>query len=115
MTTPYATSEQYETWSGQPAPANADWLLARATELIDAIVTAPFDIDDETELPTDAKVATTLRNATCAQVLFWDEVGFQHDIDGLAGSAFSVGGLSGKRAPREAPQAVRILKGEALA
>jgi len=51
-----------------------------------------------------------------AQVRFWTETGEEHDIDGLAGTDVSIGGVSGvsgKRPPVVAPQALRILK-EAL-
>lgn len=109
MTVAYATSAELETWTGESAPANAAWLLARASELVDSIVTAPFAIDDETKLPTDAIMVAVLRDATCAQVKFWDEVGYEHDIDGLAGTNVSIGGLSSIRPPKHAPQALRIL------
>ncbi len=114
MAASYATAEEYATWSGEPAPTDIARLLARATELIDSIVTASFLVDEETGLPVDEDVALALRDATCAQVRFWVEVGHEHDIDGLAGSAFAVGGFSGKRAPKTAPQAVRILRGASL-
>lgn len=117
MAAAYATAEQYETWSGEAAPANIAWLLARATELIDAIVVAGFDLDEETELPTDADMAAALRDAVCAQVRFWGEVGYYNDIDGLAGSKYMLTGSSGyqgQRAPEKAPQALRILRNASL-
>ena len=114
MAAAYATVAEYETWANEAAPDNAAWLLARATELVDSIVIASFAIDDETELPTDTAKAAALRDATCAQVRFWDEVGYEHDIDGLAGMDVSIGGLSGTRPPVRAPQAERILRGANL-
>lgn len=114
MAAAYATAAELATWIGAAAPANADWLLARATELIDSIVTAPYAIDEVTELPTDSEEAEALRDATCAQVRFWQATGYEHDIDGLAGSDFAIGSLSGKRAPECAPQARRILKNARL-
>lgn len=114
MPAPYATATELASWTGEAAPANADWLLARASELIDSILTAPFEVDEATELPTDTDKAEALRDATCAQVHFWGQTGAEHDIDGLAGSDFSVGALSGKRPPERSPQAMRILKTASL-
>ncbi len=107
--TPYATAEQYETWSGLTAPPDAERLLRRASELLDATVTAPFLVDEDGG-PLDAGDAEALRDAACAQVRFWTETGEEHDIDGLAGTAVSIGGVSGKRPPVLAPQALRILR-----
>lgn len=106
----YATAAEYETWSGQSAPADVERLLVRASELLDATVTTPFVVDSDTELPDDADEAEAMREAACAQVRFWVETGEEHDIDGLAGTAASIGGVSGVRPPVVAPQAVRILK-----
>ncbi len=109
-TTPYATAQQYETWSGLAAPPQAERLLARASELLDATVTARFLTDEETGLPLNPATAAALRDAACAQLRFWVETGEEHDIDGLAGTAVSIGGVSGKRPPVLAPQALRILR-----
>jgi hypothetical protein len=107
--TPYATAEQYETWSGLTAPPDAERLLRRASELLDVTVTAPFLVDEDGG-PLDAGDAEALRDAACAQVRFWTETGEEHDIDGLAGTTVSIGGVSGKRPPVLAPQALRILR-----
>lgn len=112
--TAYATPAQLAEWSGRAAPADAERLLVRASELLDGIVTAPFDLDAATELPSDPKKAAALRDAACAQVRFWHEVGEEHDIDGLAGSNVSLGGYSGARPPIVAPQARRLLKAARL-
>lgn len=108
--TAYATAAEYETWSGQSAPADVERLLVRASELIDATVTTPFVVDSDTGLPDDADEAEALREAACAQVRFWTEVGEEHDIDGLAGTAVAIGHVSGVRPPLVAPQALRILR-----
>lgn len=111
--TAYATAAEYTLWSGSAGPADISRLLARASELLDATVTAPFVVDAATELPADATEAAALRDACCAQVRFWVETGEEHDIDGLAGKPTSVGGVSGVRPPVVAPQALRVLR-EAL-
>lgn len=117
MATAYATSEELAMWLNEDTPANAAWLLDRATELIDSVATAPFNVDLTTGLPVDAGVAATLRDATCAQVRFWLEVGYENDVDGLAGTAVTVGGsggYQGKRAPERSPQALRIMRNAGL-
>ena len=111
--TPYATPTDYTEWAGLPVPQGIERLLVRASELLDATVTASFVVDSDTGLPTDPLDAAALRDASCAQVRFWVETGEEHDIDGLAGTPIQVGGVGGVstvRSPVLAPQARRILK-----
>jgi hypothetical protein len=106
----YATEEQLADFL--PAGTEVDdaaRLLKRASELLDGSVTNIFTVDSTTGIPTDAPTAEALRDACCAQVEFWLEVGEEHDIDGLAGTDVSVGGFTGKRATVIAPRAQRIL------
>jgi hypothetical protein len=106
----YATSAQLLTYTGlTTAPADAGRLLLRASELIDSIVRAAYTVDIN-GIPTDADKAEALAKATCFVVEQWLEVGEANDIDGLAGSAASVGSYSGKRAPAEMPRALRVLR-----
>ncbi len=83
--------------------------LTRASELLDATVRTPFTVDADTDLPTDTDVAAAMRDACCAQVEFWAETGEEHDVDGLAGTTYSVTGYSGSRPTELAPRAYRIL------
>ncbi|MHB9054248.1 MAG: head-tail connector protein [Thermoleophilia bacterium] len=105
----YATAAEYKPFSGQDAPADFDRLSLRASELIDNSVTEMFDVDDTDKLPTDVDVAAAMRDACCAQVEFWAEVGEENDIDGLAGTKVSAGAFAGDRAPELSPRAARIL------
>ncbi|MFJ2751874.1 hypothetical protein [Streptomyces sp. NPDC087297] len=67
---PYATPEQLAAWTGQPAPADAERLLARAGEDVDsALLTAIYPVDEDGD-PLDPEVRIALANATCAQVEF---------------------------------------------
>lgn len=110
MTCAYATSADLTGWLGSQAPADAERLLERASELLDSIVTASFAVDATSRLPSDPDVATALRDACCAVVEFWLEVGEANDIDGLAGTLISTGGYSGRRAPANSVRAIRILR-----
>jgi hypothetical protein len=110
MAEPYATTSELADWLGTSAPADAERLLERASELLDSIVVASFAVDPETKLPTDADTAAALRDACCAVVEFWREVGEENDVDGLAGTPVSTGGYSGRRAPANSPRAIRILR-----
>lgn len=80
----YATSAEYETYSGQTPPADIDRLLTDASDLLDTEVlfAAVYDVDTGTNLPTDADVAAAFRDAVCAQVQYWQEVGEEIDISG---------------------------------
>ena len=108
----YATTEELTTYldGSVPVPSDSDRLLQEASALIDYWAFGTFEIDSGTELPTDADVAEALRDATCAQVRQWIEVGEENDIDGLAGTEVSLGSYSGPRAPELAPRAKRYLK-----
>ena len=110
MKVSYATSSDYTTYAGGVAPSDITRLLLRASELIDSKVTTSFLVNTGTSLPSDATVAAALRDATCAQVEFWQEVSEGNDIDGLAGTQITVSGFTGKRAPRLAPRALDILR-----
>lgn len=100
----YATPEQLTAWTGQPAPADAERLLARASEDVDdALLTAVYAVDS-LGMPTDPAIVTTLTEAVCAQVEYQLATG--DDGTGAAGKWGSVviGPVSlGDR--RDAPQA----------
>ena len=68
-------------------PANAEQLLAKASELVDDFVLGTrartlFESTDEA----DEERITMLADAVCDQVEFWMEVGEEHDVSGLRGS-----------------------------
>lgn len=108
--TSYATQAELVSFlaEGTPVPDGAR-MLARASELLDGVVLAAFSVDTVTNLPTDADVAAAMRDACCAQVEAWLEVGEENDVDGLAGTQIAVTGYAGPRAPTVAPRAFRIL------
>lgn len=91
-------------------------LLERASELLDDKIRAPFDVDADTNLPTDETTATALADACCAQVEYWlVGPGEEHDIEGMAGHQVSIGHLSvDALAPELAPRAQRLLANAGL-
>jgi hypothetical protein len=115
VTVAYATSAELSAFlPAGTTVTDADRVLARASERIDGTVMAPFTVDTLTGLPSDPDIAAAMRDATCAQVEQWLEVGEENDIDGLAGTEVSVTGYSGRRAPRVAPRALQILQNAGL-
>ncbi|MFF4177650.1 MULTISPECIES: hypothetical protein [unclassified Streptomyces] len=95
----YATPEQLSAWTGQPAPPDAERLLARASEDVeDALTAAIYDTDDA-GMPTDPVVVQALADATCAQVEYVAAQG--GDDTGAAGQwdSVSIGpvSMSGRR------------------
>lgn len=87
-------------------PDDALRQLRRASAKVDLAVRQPYDVDVD-GAATDPDVAAALRDAVCAQVEQWVEVGEENSIDGLAGTARATGG--GVRAPDLAPRALEIL------
>lgn len=58
-----------------PTGTAAAWSLARASEHVDELLLlAVYDVD-QSGLPTATAVAEALRDATCAQVVWWAETG----------------------------------------
>ncbi|WP_405676909.1 hypothetical protein OG292_19895 [Streptomyces sp. NBC_01511] len=73
----YATSAEYETYTGQTAPADIGALLARASRFLDSRVIRLcwYDADDVIGMPTDEVVLEAFSAAVCAQVQWWEETG----------------------------------------
>jgi hypothetical protein len=84
----YATPEQLTAWTGQPAPADADRLLARASEDIDDALISAVYCTDAAGMPTDPAIVQALADATCAQVEYQQATG--DDGTGAAGRWDSV-------------------------
>lgn len=73
----YATSTQYETYTGQPAPAGIAKMLADASRMLDSKVfrLCWYEADAVTGMPTNAVVVEAFRDAVCAQAEWGDETG----------------------------------------
>ncbi len=126
----YATLADFEDFTdGDHADESEDVTnakLRRASSVIDGLTRrSVYDIDDD-GYPTDADVADAFKDATCAQMAWWDE---NDDVTGAASQegATSIGSVSigatgrstGHGAPaaaasRIAPEAVQILTNAGL-
>ncbi|MEV0445855.1 hypothetical protein AB0I84_12870 [Streptomyces spectabilis] len=84
----YATQAQYETYTGQPAPADIAARLSRASRFLESEVfrLCWYDADSE-GYPTHVRVREAFADAVCAQVQWWAETG---DELGTAGQWQSV-------------------------
>lgn len=86
MARSYATAEDYQDYTGQTPPADIDILLKRASVMLDAQVLRVCRYDVDTAgLPTNPLVAAAFRDAACAQVAWWEEIG---DSTGAAGAGW---------------------------
>lgn len=120
----YATPADLADWLGQPAPDDAERLLARASRLLDnrLLLTAVYPTTPD-GYPSDPQHAEALRDACCALAAWW----LQHGDDGTGAGAdytsVTAGSISLTRAtgsggmprdPRVSPEAVEILRGAGL-
>lgn len=82
----YATSGQYETYTGATAPDDIAQLLADASRTLEARLfrLCWYEVDDE-GMPSNPIVAQAFTDAVCAQAQWWDEVG---DSTGAAGAGW---------------------------
>lgn len=119
----HATPQDLATYIGasQTLPSDAEQtrLLARAQELVDDAVVAWYSTDSATGIPTDDVIAGTLRDATCAQVEAWLQMGEAVDIEswpkGTTGASYRMGRVAVAGPPEKlAPRALRILSSEGL-
>ncbi len=86
MTRTYATASDYTAYSGQPATSDTDRLLTRASKFLDShVLLACWYAADSAGMPTDPVVQAAFRDAACAQVEWWVELG---DSTGAAGAGW---------------------------
>ncbi|MGY4990906.1 hypothetical protein [Streptomyces nigrescens] len=106
----YATPERLSAWTGQPAPADAERLLARASEDVDdALLTAVYATDGA-GMPTEPEVADALADATCAQVEYQLATGDDGTGTASRWDSVSIGpvSLSGRKDTPTAPGEVDL-------
>ncbi|WP_060880624.1 hypothetical protein [Streptomyces scabiei] len=72
----YATSAEYQTYTGQTPPTDIDQLLAGASRMLAAEVfrLCWYEVDED-GYPSNTLVREAFRDAVCAQVAWWGELG----------------------------------------
>jgi hypothetical protein len=90
----YAATADLTTWTEAAAPANATQLLRSASLLVrEHTLTAYYDVDPATNLPSDPDIKQAFSDATCAQVAMWVAAGIDPTTTGIP----QAGVLRGKR------------------
>ncbi len=76
MARTYATSADYQEYTGQAPPADIETLLAKASRMLEASVfrLCWYEVDAD-GLPSNPLVREAFANAVCAQVGWWEELG----------------------------------------
>lgn len=118
----YATPADLADYTGTAAPAAAERLLRNASTMLESRVfrLCWFVADTTTGLPTNTIVAGAFRDAVCAQVAWWDEVGDSTGAAGVGWGSVEIGSVklgrsvttvSGDASPARqvAPQAMDAL------
>lgn len=92
---PYATKTEVEDWLGHEVP-DVDRKIRNAELLIGEVLI--WSLDDPTIF--DADQLVDLRDAVCAQIEFWEQVGHEHETGGIFGDVegVKVPGRLGRRA-----------------
>lgn len=72
----YATAEDYQEFTGQTPPSDITVLLADATRMLEANVfrVCLYEVDED-GYPSNTTVRDAFRDAVCAQVRWFDDVG----------------------------------------
>ncbi|MFD5266752.1 hypothetical protein [Streptomyces sp. NPDC058335] len=72
----YATSAQYQAYTGQTPPQDIDVQLAKASRMLEAAVfrLCWYEVDGD-GYPSNSIVRQAFADAVCAQAAWWDELG----------------------------------------
>ena len=119
----YATSAEYETYTGQTPPADIDQQLAAASRMLEAQVfrLCWYEVDED-GYPSNAVVLAAFSDAVCAQAEWFDELGDSTGASGVGWGTVRLGSAQMSRsvtatsgassAAREiAPKAMDALQG----
>jgi hypothetical protein len=120
----YATVPEYETFTGvSPAPSTTAARLAKASRMLERLVLRYcwYDTDPNTGMPTHPLVVAAFRDAACAQVEWWGNVGEPSGADAVGWGSVAIGSVnlgrsvtsvSGEDAPARqlAPEAADALQ-----
>jgi polygalacturonase len=95
-TSPYATVDDLHAYLGTDPPLDSQRLLARAQDLVDAILNTSSYVIDANGNPTDAATIAAFKEAVCAQVEYWITNGDELDLLGNW-TSYTMAGLSVSR------------------
>lgn len=96
----YATSADYQAYTGQTPPAGIDATLAQASRMLDTRVfrLCLYEVDTD-GYPSNSAVRQAFTDAVCAQARWWGEVG---DTVGAAGTGWGSVGIGSVSLSRDA-------------
>lgn len=92
----YATVSEYETHTGViPAPATTAARLAKASRMLERTVLrfCMYDTNANTGMPTHSLVIAAFRDAVCAQVEWWGDVGEPSGSDAVGWGSIGIGSV----------------------
>jgi hypothetical protein len=94
----YATTGDLADYIGSTAPANAEFLLRRASGDVDSMLIGSVYPVDSAGNPTQADHVLAIKQATCAQAHYLDPLNQEGKLGRF--SSFTVGSVSATRAAR---------------
>jgi len=97
MASPYATVDDLHAYLGTAPPADSQRMLARAQDLVDAVLNTSSYVTDTNDNPTDTATIAAFKTACCAQVEYWIANGDELDLQGNW-TSYTMAGLSVTRA-----------------
>jgi len=92
----YATVAEYEAYTGATAPATTAARLMQASRMLERLVLrfCRYDADAASGMPTHSLVLAACRDAVCAQVAWWEQVGDPSGADAVGWGSVSIGSVS---------------------
>ncbi|WP_406321046.1 hypothetical protein [Streptomyces sp. NBC_00519] len=101
----YATRDQVAAYLATCVPDDAERLVARASEDIDAALLTAVYATDEMGYPAEARIRAALASAVCAQVEYWLATGEDGSGTAEVWDSVSIGpvSLSGRSSPPSPP------------
>lgn len=94
----YATTDDLDEYLGSTSPADAAFLLRRATDDVDRMLLGSVYPVDAAGNPTQADHVEAIKRATCAQATYLDPLNQEGKLGRF--TSFTVGSVSASRAAR---------------
>lgn len=94
----YATVAEYEAYPGgtSPAPSTTTTRLVQASRMLERLVLryCMYDVDTASGMPTHSLVIAAFRDAVCAQVAWWEQVGDPSGADAVGWGSVAIGSVN---------------------